>query len=135
MKSRKSDPNYTNEQKKNLIIRFEKKKNINEKLFFLIKKKSKFFFFEMQRDSSFPFYSQPYDQSPLDKSPLMTSKTRKIDNNKLKLVCTMAIVNMSHDKLMEVSFSNIRSRNINLSSLLKSLKNHHKIVLQKKSKF
>ena len=37
-----------------------------------------------------------------DFSPLNPTKPRRIDFNKLKLVCTMAIVNMSPDKLLEV---------------------------------
>ena len=47
--------------------------------------------------------SFPLPNSPTIKdSPLISTKTRKIDNNKLKLVCSMAVVNMSQSNLMEV---------------------------------
>lgn len=36
-------------------------------------------------------------------SPLTSTRSRKIDINKLRLICSMAIINMSYDKLMEVS--------------------------------
>ena len=45
-------------------------------------------------------------------SRFISPKTRKIDYNKLKLVCTMALVNMSFDKLKEVLILNFKKKYI-----------------------